>query len=235
MPFHATHEHTTTTSVEGVSAADLVLVDATAEHDIRWRPGERLDRLLERLVEAGGRADALAVDAGARTLTYRQLDAQANQLARHLLVRGIGSGCRVGLVLDDPVDAYLGMLAVLKVNAAYVPMDPGFPPDRLSYIVADAGVDLVLSASHLLDRLRETRAAVVHLDRMAERIAEEDPGPLTDAERGVPVDELAYVIYTSGSTGRPKGVAVDHASICDFVRVAARTMEFWRTTGRIRG
>ncbi len=75
------------------------------------------------------------VDAPGAALTYAEVDARANQLARHLLVRGIGSGDRVALLFDDPVQAYVAMLAVLKAGAAYVPLDPGFPADRIAYIV----------------------------------------------------------------------------------------------------
>jgi len=190
---------------------------------IRWRDGERLQHLFEdrcdRMRE-NGRGDQLAVDAGDVVLTYDQLDERANRLARHLLGSGARPGDRIGLLFDDAVHSYVAMLAVLKINAAYVPLDAGFPPDRLSYIVHDAGVRIVLSLSHLADRLREV-ASLVCVDEVAARIAAEAGHRLTDAEKGHPVDELCYIIYTSGSTGRPKGVAIRHASICNFVRVAA--------------
>ncbi|MHC8506391.1 Pls/PosA family non-ribosomal peptide synthetase [Pseudonocardia artemisiae] len=158
------------------------------------------------------------------TLTFEQLDARANRLARYLLAHGAGAGDRIGLLFDDPVQAYVGMLAVLKVNAAYVPLDVGFPPDRIAYIVDDAGVRLVLSLIHVRDRvpgLEDLVPSVLYLDRVAEVIAAQDPSRLSEAERGAPVEDLAYLIYTSGTTGRPKGVAIGHPSICNFVRVAA--------------
>ncbi|MHA6795964.1 Pls/PosA family non-ribosomal peptide synthetase [Pseudonocardia bannensis] len=204
--------------------SDLLLVCPDDPGDVRWRPGERLDRLFEDRCDqlwADGRSDALAVDAGTGALTYDELDARANQLARHLLARGIRGGHRVALLFDDPVQSYIAMLAVLKVNAAYVPLDPGFPTDRLAYIVADAGAVVVLTLSHLRGHLREVRALLVCVDDMAGRIGREDHRRLADAERGEPVDDLAYLIYTSGTTGRPKGVAIGHPSICNFVRVAA--------------
>ena len=114
-----------------------VPVDATRDRHPRWRPGDRLEHLFEH------RCDPLAAAAGrlARTvpecrLTYAELDTRANRLARHLLDRGIGPGERVALLFDDAVQAYVGMLAALKVGAAYVPLDPGFPADRLAYIVS---------------------------------------------------------------------------------------------------
>ncbi|MGH3882341.1 MAG: Pls/PosA family non-ribosomal peptide synthetase [Pseudonocardiaceae bacterium] len=166
------------------------------------------------------RRGRLAVDAADVVLTYDQLDARANQLARHLLARGARSGDRIGLLFDHPVDSYVGMLAVLKINAAYVPLDVGFPPDRLSYIVGDAAVGMVLSLSHLRDRVGHLPATPLYVDENAALIAAQDDHRLTAVEKGDPVDELCYIIYTSGSTGRPKGVAVEHASICNFVRVA---------------
>jgi non-ribosomal peptide synthetase-like protein len=154
-------------------------------------------------------------------LTYDQLDARANQLARLLLTQGARPGDRIALLFDQAVHAYVAMLAVLKVHAAYVPLDVGFPPDRLSYIVQDAGVRLVLSLSHVRDRLPHLPATLLCLDELEARVAAQDDHRLTHAEKGEPLDELCYIIYTSGSTGRPKGVAIEHASICNFVRVAA--------------
>lgn len=205
-------------------AGDAVLVCPGHDPAPRWRNGERLDHLFEARCDANrasGRGDHPAVDAGDVALTYDQLDARANQLARHLLARGAKAGDRIGLLFDQAVPAYVAMLAVLKINAAYVPLDIGFPVDRLSYIVQDAGARLVLSLSHLRERVGELSTLLVCLDEAAALVAAEGDHRLTAAEKGEPVDELCYVIYTSGSTGRPKGVAVEHASICNFVRVAA--------------
>ena len=201
-----------------------ILVDGAHGRHLRWRPGERLEHLFEHRCErlrAEGAADRLCVDAPGAALTYTAVDARANQLARHLLLHGIGSGHRVGLLFDDPVQAYVAMLAVLKAGAAYVPLDPGFPADRIAYIVSDAAATAVLSLSHLRPYLAQVRAEVVAVDDRARHIAAQSRARVTDGERGPALDELAYIIYTSGSTGRPKGVAVEHRSIVNFVRVAA--------------
>jgi non-ribosomal peptide synthetase-like protein len=195
---------------------------AELEQTIRWRPGERLDDLFEDRCDrlrAEGRAGQLAVDTGDQVLTYAQLDGRANKLARHLLAEGARPGDRIALLFDSAFHGYLGMLAVLKIRAAYVPLDPGFPSERVAYIIYDAGVRLVLSLSHLVDRLPEA-VPCLSLDEQEGVVATLDDSRLSDAEKGVPVDELAYIIYTSGSTGLPKGVAIEHASICNFVRVA---------------
>jgi non-ribosomal peptide synthetase component F len=188
-----------------------VVIQAAAEQEIRWQHGERLEHLFESRCDRlrqQGRGDHLAVDAGESVLSYDQLDARANQLARFLLARGAHAGDRIGLLFDEGVHCYVGILAVLKINAAYVPLDAGFPDDRLAYIVRDAGVRMVLSLSHLWHRLEDVEATCLCVDEVAPLIAAEDDRRLTDAEKGRPVDALCYIIYTSGSTGRPKGVAI---------------------------
>ncbi|AXJ11304.1 Pls/PosA family non-ribosomal peptide synthetase [Arthrobacter sp. PM3] len=211
-------------SMDGGPGGATVLTSAAPDQAARWQRGERLEQLFEdrcdRLREQG-LADQVAVDAGDIVLTYAQLDERANQLARHLLVCGARPGDRIALLFDQPWRSYVAMLAVLKIHAAYVPLDPGFPPDRLQYIVEDATVAMVLSLSHLKDLLPEVAAVTVCLDAVEAQIDAKDSSRLGAEDVGGTADELAYIIYTSGSTGRPKGVAVEHASICNFVRVAS--------------
>ncbi|GAA2740277.1 non-ribosomal peptide synthetase [Terrabacter aerolatus] len=192
---------------------------AARDQRVRWRPGERLEHVFEQRCDVLRRDDPghLAVDNGSVRLTYPELDQRANRLARHLRARGLSAGDRVGLVLDDPVWSYAAILAVLKLGAAYVPMDPAFPADRIGYIVQDAGVGAVLSLQHLVEPLAEVTVPVLRLDGDDGAVDRQDGSRLPEPDPG---DDLAYVIYTSGSTGRPKGVAVEHASICNFVRVA---------------
>ncbi|MFC3454930.1 Pls/PosA family non-ribosomal peptide synthetase [Amycolatopsis speibonae] len=202
----------------------LVLTCDGHEQRVRWRVGDRLEQLYERLCDrlrADGLGDRLAVDAGGTKLTFAGLDERANRLARHLRAHGVRPGDRIGLLFDEPVHPYVAMLAVLKVNAAYVPLDAGFPDDRLGYIVRDAGVRLVLSTSGLRDRFEPGSVDLVCVDEDSGRIAALSGERLSAAEKGTPADELCYVVYTSGSTGRPKGVTIDHAAICNFASVAA--------------
>ncbi len=207
--------------------SDRVLVAQGYEQHPRTRPGERLHQVFEQRCDSGGAY--LAVDAGDITLTFEELDQRANQLARYLLSRGARAGDRIALLLESAVQSYLAMLAVLKINAAYVPLDVGFPTDRMSYIVSDANVRMVLSLTAARERVEGLSgsaadglgAELVWIDEASEHIAAQNPARLSATEHSDPVDELAYIIYTSGSTGRPKGVAVNHPSICNFVRVAA--------------
>ncbi|MCM3486924.1 Pls/PosA family non-ribosomal peptide synthetase [Kocuria rosea] len=184
----------------------------------------RLEQLFEAICDrfrAEGRDDCLAVDADETRLSYPELDARANRLARHLLELGAGPGDRIALLFDHAVPAYTAMLAVLKIHAAYVPLDPGFPPDRIAYIIEDADVSRVLTLASLEAVVPDVAARLVCLDREQEQIDRRDSARVQIGGSAVGQDDLAYIIYTSGSTGRPKGVAIEHASICNFVRVAA--------------
>src|ERR1700733_14820464 len=205
-----------------------VVTGDSDDDSIRWRPGERLEHLFEERCDwlrRQGQAGHLAVDAACGSLSYPELDARANQLARFLIRQGVQPGDRIGLWSDVAVDGYIGMLAVLKAHAAFVPLDASFPADRVAYIASDARVRLILTRSHIAARLGPpaSQAELVRVDQADDMIDAERDDPFTKDEVPQPPDELAYIIYTSGSTGRPKGVAVSHASICNFVRVAADT------------
>ncbi|WHT17802.1 amino acid adenylation domain-containing protein [Crossiella sp. CA-258035] len=199
------------------------LIGSAHPGEPRWQPGERLELLFEQQCDRlrqSGRAGQLAVDTGETTLTYDELDSQANRLARRLRALGARPGERIALLVDRPRHAYAGMLAVLKLGAAYVPLDVAFPADRLAFILADAGATWALTLSTTRELLSDVDGVeVVCVDELD--LAGEDGARLSPAERGDPVDDLCYLIYTSGTTGRPKGVAIEHASICNFVRVAA--------------
>ncbi|WIG16258.1 Pls/PosA family non-ribosomal peptide synthetase [Kocuria rosea] len=161
------------------------------------------------------------MDADETCLSYAELDARANRLARHLLQLGAGPGDRIALLFDHAVPAYTAMLAVLKIHAAYVPLDPGFPSDRIAYIVEDAEVSRVLTLVSLEAIISDVTVPHLCLDREQARIDGQDASRVQLEQRTEGREDLAYIIYTSGSTGRPKGVAIEHASICNFVRVAS--------------
>ncbi|MBJ6760929.1 amino acid adenylation domain-containing protein [Myxococcaceae bacterium JPH2] len=158
--------------------------------------------------------NAVAVVAGGARISYRQLDARANQLARHLRSMGVGPEVRVGLCVERGVDMVVGMLGILKAGAAYVPLDPTYPRERLAYLLEDARGPALVAHSHLLASLPPYDARVVCLDTEREVLAREPSGPL---ESNATSQNLAYLIYTSGSTGRPKGVAITHHSAVAFL------------------
>ncbi|MCG5216568.1 amino acid adenylation domain-containing protein [Streptosporangium sp. KLBMP 9127] len=170
--------------------------------EAEYPAGSCLHELVERQVEAT--PDAVAVVAEGGGLTYRELDERANQVAHRLRELGAGPGTRVGLCMERSAELVTGLLGVLKAGAAYVPLDPAYPPGRLAFMVADAEVRTVLT--HDPVRLR-VPPGVTALDITTTK-------PRTD--RVAPAagpDDSAYVIYTSGSTGRPKGVLNNHRGV----------------------
>ncbi|AYG80698.1 Linear gramicidin synthase subunit D [Streptomyces hundungensis] len=165
--------------------------------------------------------DAIAVIDGDDELTYGQLDARANQLARLLIACGAGPEGIVALALADPVEMTVAVFAVLKAGAAYLPVDPKYPADRIAFMLADSAPSLLVTTAALADRLPEPGCGTLLLDlptTAAELAALPDHAPV-DADRTTALDPRhpAYVIYTSGSTGRPKGVSVDHAGFAAMV------------------
>ncbi|WP_280881889.1 non-ribosomal peptide synthetase [Streptomyces pseudovenezuelae] len=149
---------------------------------------------------AGSTPSAVALRCGSETVSYTALRERSNQLARYLRRAGVGVESRVGLRLPRGVDTVVAMLGVWRAGAAYVPLDPEYPADRLAFMTADSGAELVIDEAWLSDA-REGIAAE----------SAESLGVVLDPDR------LAYVIYTSGSTGRPKGVAVAHRGLANLV------------------
>ena len=180
-----------------------------------------LDQGIHTLIEAQAARtpDAVALVFEQQQLSYRELNRRANRLARHLIARGVQPEGLVGIALPRGVDLVLAVLATLKAGAAYVPLDPGYPAQRLGYMMEDSGLQLLLSHQALLQQLPVPQGvACVALDREAAGadLAASDLAPRASAE------SRAYVIYTSGSTGRPKGVMVRHGALTNFVTSMAR-------------
>ncbi|MEU0398710.1 amino acid adenylation domain-containing protein [Streptomyces sp. NPDC006197] len=174
------------------------------------------DGTLHDLIAARAAAtpDSVAVVHGDVTLTYRELDERANQLAHHLIALGAGPGVLVGLSAERGAQLVVGLLGILKSGSAYVPLDPAYPADRLRHMVRDSGVKVLVTHRGDEGRLPSAEAVVVDLEHDRAALA----GLPTHApEVTVDSTDLAYVIYTSGSTGRPKGVAVEHRSVLNLL------------------
>ncbi|MFJ8795490.1 amino acid adenylation domain-containing protein [Streptomyces sp. NPDC102462] len=168
--------------------------------------------------------DAAAVSFGGETLSYGELNARANRVAHLLRAKGVGPEDLVGLCLERGIELMPALLGVLKSGAAYVPLDPANPPDRLAYLVRDTAAPVVLTTSAqsgVLEGLYEGEPVL--LDRDAELVAAQpDTDPAVD---GSP-QNLIYTIYTSGSTGKPKGVAVTHANVVRLMEQARRHLAY---------
>ncbi|MFI6447709.1 amino acid adenylation domain-containing protein [Kitasatospora sp. NPDC050543] len=175
-------------------------------------PAATLPALFE--AQAARTPDADAVVFGDTVVSYRELNERANRLAHHLIALGVGPEQFVALAVPRSVDMVVGLLAVVKAGAAYLPIDPGYPADRIAYMLADGAPALVLTTTALAGRLAGDERPLVLLDATGDL----DGLPVTDpadADRTAPLTlaHPGYVIYTSGSTGRPKGVVVSHAGI----------------------
>ena len=158
--------------------------------------------------------DAPALTVGSEQLSYRELNSRSNQLARFLRERGVGAESLIGVCLDRSFDSVVSLLAIFKSGGTYLPLDPRFPKDRLEFIVADSEVSLLLAHSSLQERLPDTNARVVLLDRENDSLSRTASTELVLT--GKPED-LAYLIYTSGSTGRPKGVMIPRRALVNFL------------------
>ncbi|SEL61868.1 amino acid adenylation domain-containing protein [Roseateles sp. YR242] len=194
---------------------DLALLDDGETRRLRhWggpdpgtaTPFAPVHRLFERHAQAHPEAPALL--AGDVTLSYEDLDRQANQLAHRLIAQGVGPEVRVGVALDRSPALIVSLLAVLKAGGAYVPLDPALPADRLRTMIQDSGMRLLLTRANEARRLPQV-PSVPMLDLDLDDLARHQ-APVTAPDVSTHPDSLAYIIYTSGSTGTPKGVAVAH-------------------------
>ncbi|GHF30758.1 dimodular nonribosomal peptide synthase [Streptomyces mashuensis] len=206
----------------GTPVGRLPLLDDAERHQalVEWNTALSVPAVTERrtLVEqyedaARRHPGRTAVTCDGAHLTYAELSARANRLARQLAVRGIGPGAIVALALPRSLDLVTGLLAVAKAGAAHLPLDPDYPADRLAYMLADAAPAAVVTDTATASRLPAHDLPVVLTDGTGS--AAYDATDLTDDDRTRPLhaDDVAYVIYTSGSTGRPKGVPVTHHNV----------------------
>ena len=162
--------------------------------------------------------DAVALVYEDTQLTYRELNRQANQLAHYLQQLGVKPETLVGLCLERSLEMIVGLLGILKAGGAYVPLDPAYPPERLAFMLADAGVSVLLTQRHLPVGESKDGVKVVYLDEHWETIRRESEATLVS---GVMPRHAAYIIYTSGSTGTPKGVVVEHRSLVNYAEAAS--------------
>ena len=171
-----------------------------------------LQQLIEDQVERT--PDAVAVVFKDTQLTYRELNARANQLARYLRQLGVGPEVLVGICMERSLEMVVGLLGILKAGGAYVPLDPSYPAERIAFMLTDAQAPVLITQQHLTEHLPAHHAQIVCLDAdmaVLGQQSEENLIPVTTS------DNLAYVIYTSGSTGRPKGVQILHRAVVNFL------------------
>jgi amino acid adenylation domain-containing protein/FkbM family methyltransferase len=197
--------------------SQLELLGAAERHQllVEWSGAAMAfprDRCLNQLVEAQAARipQQTAIVYEDEQITYAQLNARANQTAHHLRAQGVGPDVLVGIFMERSVEMIVALLGVLKAGGAYVPLDPAYPQERVSFMLQDAAVAVLLTQRHLAESLPPLQAPVISLDAEWETISKQsEENPLNVAAP----DNLAYVIYTSGSTGQPKGVMIEHRSL----------------------
>ena len=209
--------------------AELPLLQAPQYGELiqHWNPtfeaqaqSPTLHQLFE--AQAAQRPHAIALTCEGEQMSYAALNAEANRLARKLREQGVGPEVRVGIATERAIPLVVGLLAILKAGGAYVPLDPQYPVERLSYMIDDSGIGLLLTQSHLIDGL-PAREGVQVLDLTAlqlDRYSADSLAPLASP------DNLAYVIYTSGSTGRPKGALLSHGNVGRLLTATAGEFDF---------
>ena len=176
-------------------------------------PNACIHQLFETQVEATPTAAAIIF--GETQLTYAQLDKRANQLAWRLRRLGVGPDVLVSLFLDRSIEMIVAILAILKAGGAYLPLDTAYPSERLRFMLADSSSPVLVTQSHLQEKLPETTAQIICLDTDEATLSQESEARLPTHTTP---DNLAYVMYTSGSTGQPKGVSVIHRNVIRLVK-----------------
>ena len=171
-----------------------------------------IHQLFEAQVEAT--PDQVAVVFEEESITYEQLNRRANQLAHYLQSLGVGPEVLVGISVERSIDMIIGLLGILKAGAAYVPLDPSYPSERVEYILSNSEAPVLITSSQVLPSLPQHKAKVICLDRDWQELEQQNQDNPHSEVNG---QNLSYVIYTSGSTGKPKGVQICHQSLVNFI------------------
>lgn len=198
--------------IDLLSTAERAELAAWSRDDDAFDGADLVHRRFE--AQAARTPQALALCCGEQALDYATLNTRANRLAHRLIASGVRPGALVGLAMERSIEMVVALLAVMKAGAAYVPIDPEHPPDRIAHVLEDSAAPLLLTQQHLRHRLpADTAADVLVID------APDAPGleaqPVHDPAVALHGESLVYVIYTSGSTGRPKGAANRHRALCN--------------------
>jgi aspartate racemase len=166
--------------------------------------------------------DAVAVVCEDKQLTYQELNTRANKLAHHLQSLEVGPNVLVGICVERSLEMVVGLLGILKAGGAYVPLDPAYPKERLSFILEETQLPLLLTQHRLVEELPQYESRVICLDTEWNTIAtHSEANPVSK----VTSQHLAYIMYTSGSTGKPKGVEITHANVCPYIEAISKVLQ----------
>jgi amino acid adenylation domain-containing protein len=217
-----------------LAVGQLNLLPADERHRllVEWNRTEReypRDQCVHQLFEAQVERtpEAVAVEFEGRSLTYRELNCRANQLAHHLRGLGVGPDTPVALCVERSLEMVVGPLGILKAGGAYVPLDPSYPSKRLAYLIGNMATPVLVTQAALVSRFPGSRIKTIYLENLPPDTTEDNPNlPIS-------TKNLAYILYTSGSTGQPKGVAMEHGPLVNLMhwqvsqtQVPLRTLQF---------
>ncbi|MGE5632751.1 MAG: non-ribosomal peptide synthetase [Caulobacteraceae bacterium] len=177
--------------------------------DVQYQTDKTISELFDE--QAKKYPDNIAVIYEDQLLTYAELSAKVDQLARLLQKKGVRADCLVGIMVEYSIEMVVGILAVLKAGGAYLPIDPSYPLDRIRYMIRDAAIDILLSQKSLISKGISLCKDFISLDD--EKVYEDNSTAIVKSNTA---DSLAYVIYTSGSTGKPKGVMIEQKSLINY-------------------
>jgi|GEM_PF-1329256 len=166
--------------------------------------------------------EAIAIEHQRGKTSYDELNRHANQLARYLIDRGIGSQAKVAVCMDFGLERVAAFLAIIKAGAIYVPYDPESPRDRLAFLLGDSGVEMILTEEKVLDNIPTTQIPTICIENSSAEISARRD---TNLEVALHPSDLAYILYTSGSTGDPKGVLTAHRGLCNLIQAQIDTFE----------
>ena len=197
------------------------IIEGWNETQREYAPALTLSELFE--AQAARAPEAVALRFEHTTLSYRELNERANQLAHYLQARGVGPEVLVGILMDRSIEMIVAVLGILKAGGAYVPLDPSYPLERLSFMVQDSGMRMLLTQERLREVPGDYTGATLSLTEQWDSIAGES---ITNLPSSAQPENVAYVIYTSGSTGRPKGVLVSHENVVRLLEATEPHFEF---------
>ena len=200
-----------------ISDDEIKLLNSWNETDTPFPEEKCIHKLFEE--EVIRRYDHIAVKYSNDYLTYGELNAKANKLANYLIKKGIQKDSVVGIIIDRSINMLVSLLAVMKAGAAYIPLDPSFPKERLQYIVKDSGIKILITEEKLKTFVSDFQTNSIYIDSEWELINKEDEKNINLTKSS---SDLMYIIYTSGSTGNPKGVMITHSAVNNFLQSMKR-------------
>ena len=196
-----------------ISEDEIKLLNSWNETDTLFSEEKCVHQLFEEQVER--RSDYIAAKYSNDFITYGELNSRANKLANYLIKKGIQKGSVAGIIIDRSINMLISLLAVMKTGAAYIPLDPSFPKERLQYIIKDSNINIIVTEEKLIALVSIFQVNPIYIDSEWEIINQEDAKNIKHAQSS---SDFMYVIYTSGSTGNPKGVMIKHIAVNNFLQ-----------------